>query len=158
MNLLFLLALTLQTITAIRDVDVDNTSPWLKISHKVAFQRSADVRNEDKFKMDHATNEAIHRLLGSSQKSTNKTFGVSPYDNGMLNSGTYWSSYQLAWRLLGYYVDCNQNESQDHKNRNLKKEDEGNNACTRYVMYAVVSFSCGNSFMLTRLLTSLEDD
>jgi hypothetical protein len=158
MNLLFLLALTLQPINAMHGVDVDNRSPWLKISHNVAFQRSADLRNEDKFEMDHATNEAIHRLLGSSQKSTNKTFGVSPYDNGMLNSGTYWSSYQLAWRLLGYYVDCNQNESQDHKIRNLKQEDEGNSACTRYVMYAVVSLSCGNSFMLTCLLTCLEHD
>ena len=142
MPLLLLLTLTLKTVHASHVLDMDHTSPWLKISHNVAFQRSPYLRNEDNSKIDSAANEAINRFLGGSKKSKSKTtFGVSPYENGMLNSGTEWSSYQLAWRLLGYYVDCNESEgnNMDRKLKDGNNKDGGNGGCTRYVMYAVVS-------------------
>jgi hypothetical protein len=141
MNLLALLALSLHAVNASpRDV-IDDKSPWLKITQNVAFQRNPNLQGENQLHMDIAANEAIHRFLGTSQKSRYQTFGASPYENGMLNSGTQWSSYQLAWRLLGFYLNCNQDENQDHKNRKLK-QDEGNGGCSRNVMYAVVSSSC----------------
>jgi hypothetical protein len=142
MKLLFLYTLILNTVKTVHAVGFDHSSPWVKVSHNIAFQRSDNLISDDrlKMKMDYATNEAVRRLMDKSKKSANHSFGVSPYENGMQNSGIYWSSYQLAWRLLGYYVDCNQKGNQDKKNRDLKKEDEGNGGCTRYVMYAVVRF------------------
>jgi hypothetical protein len=141
MNLLLLLALSVHACHASPSDVIDNKSSWLKITQNVAFQRNPNLKGENQLHMDIAAHEAIHRFLGTSKKSRNQTFGASPYENGMLNSGTQWSSYQLAWRLLGFYLDCNQDENQEHKNRKLK-EDEGNSGCSRYVMYAVVSSSC----------------
>jgi hypothetical protein len=138
MKLLFLYTLFLNTVKTVHAVGFNYSSPWVKVSHNIAFHRSDNLVSDNrlKMKMDHATNEAVRRLLDN---------GVSPYENGMQNSGTYWSSYQLAWRLLGYYVDCNQKGNQDKKSRDLKKEDEGNGGCTRYVMYAVVRFYSRNA-------------
>jgi hypothetical protein len=148
MKIPFLYTLILKALSTVDAADFDYSSPWVQVSHNVAFQRSDNLRSDEKLKMkmDHAANEAVRRLVNNNKKSANKTFGISPYENGMQNSGTYWSSYQLAWRLLGYYVDCSQKGNQDKKNRHLKKEDEGNGGCTRYVMYAVVRFCSGNEY------------
>jgi len=63
-----------------------------------------------------ATDMAINRML-EYQSST------SPYENGLQGLNQDWDRYQLAWRFLGYYIDCNY----------------GDDACQRMVMYAVVS-------------------
>ena len=148
MKIPFLYTLILKALSTADAADFDYSSPWVKVSHNIAFQRSDNLRSDEtlKMKMDHAANEAVRRLTDNNKKSANRTFGISPYENGMQNSGTYWSSYQLAWRLLGYYLDCSQKGDQDKKNRHLKKEDEGNGGCTRYVMYAVVRFCSGNEY------------
>lgn len=129
--------MTLTAANALSGIDINIDSPWTKISDNVAFQQNTNINSADKKGIDNAAEEAIHRFLGSQKTGQTTDFGVSPYENGMLSTGTEWNSYQLAWRLLGYYVDCNQNGNK--KNRNLKDDGGGGDACTRYVMYAVVS-------------------
>ena len=94
-------------------INVDNNA-WLQVSPNVAFQRNADLT--DSAIIDKAADEAIHRMLST----------PTSYKHGLQSTGTEWNSYQLAWRLLGYYIDCNAN-------------DDGDGAeCVRVVMYAVV--------------------
>lgn len=43
---------------------------------------------------------------------------------------TQYDGYQQAWRLLGYFVDCNSS------NNNNNGDDDNNNACQRYLLWA----------------------
>jgi hypothetical protein len=88
---------------------------WEQVAPNVAFQRNADLNSD---KDQGALNEAMRRMLGGSS-----AYSDSPYSYSMQSTGTEYSSYQLAWRLLGFYIDCNYN---------------GGSTCQRLVLYAVV--------------------
>ena len=123
---------------------------WMQVSSKVAFQRNADL-NMDSSIRHRATDEAIHRMLSSSrtessssEKETNPSYLYQPRD-----SSVEYSEYQLAWHLLGYYIDC----SYSNNGRSLKedKEGEGQAGCKRLVLYAVVSDEITNLNILNSL-------
>eukprot|EP00588_Corethron_pennatum_P010845 CAMPEP_0194264784 /NCGR_PEP_ID=MMETSP0169-20130528/118_1 /TAXON_ID=218684 /ORGANISM="Corethron pennatum, Strain L29A3" /LENGTH=884 /DNA_ID=CAMNT_0039005059 /DNA_START=381 /DNA_END=3036 /DNA_ORIENTATION=- len=46
-----------------------------------------------------------------------------------------WSSYQMSWRLLGFYLDCGYGEDDDDGRRRLSGSGEG--GCQRMVLYGV---------------------
>eukprot|EP00588_Corethron_pennatum_P018117 CAMPEP_0194304906 /NCGR_PEP_ID=MMETSP0171-20130528/2484_1 /TAXON_ID=218684 /ORGANISM="Corethron pennatum, Strain L29A3" /LENGTH=896 /DNA_ID=CAMNT_0039056281 /DNA_START=285 /DNA_END=2975 /DNA_ORIENTATION=+ len=46
-----------------------------------------------------------------------------------------WSSYQMSWRLLGFYLDCGYSEDDDDGRRRLSGSGEG--GCQRMVLYGV---------------------
>ena len=114
---LFLLPTTLSKVIGHSNHD------WTQLSESVAFQPNPNLvqgSDENRMMMEDAKSEAIHRMLWSESEKT-----TTAYAHSMQLGGQEWSSYQLAWHLLGFYVDCN--------NQN------DNNACQRMVMYAVVS-------------------
>ncbi len=91
-------------------------------------------------------------MLSSTQQSTD--FYSSGYSLGLEDMNKDWDDAQMAWHLLGFYVDCsskNEGQRKGRKNRALqedhkedehnKEEEESNKTCTRYVMYAVVSLN-----------------
>jgi hypothetical protein len=123
---------------------------WMQISSSVAFQSNLDPAKENA-QMIRAKNIAIDRMLSSTQQSTD--FYSSGYSLGLEDMNKDWDDAQMAWHLLGFYVDCsskNEGQKKGRKNRVLQEdhkedehdkeeEEERNKTCTRYVMYAVVS-------------------
>lgn len=93
---------------------------WVQLSSDLAFQRNPDLPSFESTSMNRATDEAIHRMLSSSSKSAANPAYFSQSED---SSETY-DAYQLAWHLLGYYVDCN-------------SESSYGSGCTRQVLYAV---------------------
>lgn len=104
---------------------------WIPVAPNLEFQRNDDAQallNKDL--LNHATNEAINRILSNS-KSTSKaedmTTEINPfYTYQPIDSGASYSEYQLAWYLLGYYIDCGTQNSYG-------------SGCVRQALYAVVS-------------------
>lgn len=95
---------------------------WVQLSSDLAFQRNPDLPPLEITAMNRATDEAIHRMLLSSSASA-----VNPaYFSQSEDSSETYDAYQLAWHLLGYYLDCN-------------SESNYGSGCTRQVLYAVVS-------------------
>jgi hypothetical protein len=52
-------------------------------------------------------------------------------------SGTAYEPYSLAWRYLGMYIDCGEEENENGDRRRLSKDDK--NDCTRKLLWAAVS-------------------
>lgn len=122
---------------------------WMQLSATVAFKSVLDPANENA-QMIRAKNVAIDRMLSSTEKSTD--FYSSGYSLGLEDMNKDWDDSQMAWHLLGFYVDCSKNQGQKNGRRNRGLQDnhnednhdnggdeEANKTCTRYVMYAVVS-------------------
>jgi hypothetical protein len=122
---------------------------WMQLSSSVAFKSVLDPANENA-QMIRAKNVAIDRMLSSTHKSTD--FYSSSYSLGLEDMNKDWDDSQMAWHLLGFYVDCSKNQGQKNGRRNRGLQDnhneddhdnggdeEANKTCTRYVMYAVVS-------------------
>lgn len=95
----------------------DIANEWREISSSVSFQRfQTETQVAESSILNQAEEEAINRMLSSNEVDPSYTY--QPID-----SSTEYNQYQLAWHLLGYYVDCN----------------SAQNYCSRYAMYAVVS-------------------
>jgi hypothetical protein len=70
--------------------------------------------------MNAAIDEAINRMLEESS-------GANPsYVYQSIDSSADYDEYQLAWRFLGFYIDCSTTNSYGA-------------GCNRQVLYAVVS-------------------
>jgi hypothetical protein len=123
MSKLFKLVLTLfylsYTVVA-RHITDATSNEWKQVSSSVSFQRTkTETKGAESNVLKHAEQEAIYRMLLSSNEA-DPSYTYQPLD-----SSTEYNEYQLAWHLLGYYVDCNSAQSY----------------CSRYAMYAVVSRS-----------------
>jgi hypothetical protein len=87
-----------------------------------------------------------HRLLvaaedGSSAASSSYTYLFPKQATIYADSqATYYSGYQQAWRMLGYYVDCGSSSGDDHhRDRELNGNNNNNQgACIRYLLWAAV--------------------
>jgi hypothetical protein len=69
-------------------------------------------------------NDSVHRMLKYQDDST---FYSSPYSVGIEDMNQDWHNAQMAWRLLGFYVDCNYNSDSgvggyQEKDMDQKKE------------------------------------
>jgi hypothetical protein len=92
---------------------------WQQMSANVAFQPHRDRQSINSSKMVRAAESAINRMLLS--KNMNPSYAYQTLD-----SSAEYDEYQLAWHLLGYYVDCESTNSYG-------------SGCPRQVLYAVVS-------------------
>ena len=109
----------------IKKSELPNTGKdWISVSPDVEFQPSAESDSNP-----HVRN-ALERLLKGS---------TSEYENQFIDgTETYYNDYAQAWRLLGFYTDCNA----PHNNYNECSDDQdgGNDddqpACQRYLMWA----------------------
>jgi hypothetical protein len=94
------------------------SNEWVQISPHVEFQRYGDYSSP---RNQAAEDTACNRIL--SEASINPSYIHQPLD-----SAADYDEYQLAWRLLGFYIDC---------------QSSGNDgACKRQVLYEVVSDAC----------------
>jgi hypothetical protein len=134
---------------------------WIQISPDIEFQSRMDPAKNN-MQMIRAKNSAIDRML---KQQGYTSFSTSPYTIGMEDMNGGWDAdVQVAWHLLGFYIDCNSNndEADDHHKRALQEgddphdedhkdeheedhkddhhdENEAVNTCRRKTMYAVVS-------------------
>lgn len=117
-----------------------NSGDWVQLTPNIEFQSKVDPFTSNPH-MTRAKNMAIERMLGSQKKSY---ASFDSYDIGMEDLNQDWDDGQLAWHLLGFYVDCNSGGGDDHHRRELQEDhhdeggDNGKN-CKRNVLYAVVS-------------------
>ncbi len=95
-----------------------NNEEWIQLSSRVSFQRNtAPTEITELTLLAQAEREAMNRMLSSNE--VDPSYIYQPLDSSM-----EYDEYQLAWHLLGYYVDCDSVQSY----------------CSRYAMYAVVSY------------------
>ncbi len=94
-----------------------NVREWVQISPHVEYRRNSNLDGSQRYAQQ-AEKVAYNRIL--SEASVNPSYLHQPLD-----SSADYDEYQLAWRLLGFYVDCESSGS--------------NGACKRQVLYEVVS-------------------
>jgi hypothetical protein len=70
------------------------------------------------------------RLLGNDKDNAVQSVFVD-------SSGTAYEPYSLAWRYLGMYIDCGEEENENGDRRRLSKDDK--NDCSRKLLWAAVS-------------------
>lgn len=96
--------------------NVIDINEWEQLSPNVEFRRNRNLVGSHRYTQ--AEKVAYNRIL--SEVSVNPSYLHQPLD-----SNADYDEYQLAWRLLGFYVDC---------------ESNGNDqSCKRQVLYEVVS-------------------
>jgi hypothetical protein len=69
--------------------------------------------------------------------------GGSAYSNSILaDPGAYYDKWAQAYRMLGGFIDCDNVKSENsHDNgNNNQNNNDGNSACSRWMMWAAVSF------------------
>jgi hypothetical protein len=105
---------------AAKSVDsISNKNGWTQLSETISFQPNQDLETKhdvnQKTMIDEATSHAYKRMLSS----------TTAYAHSLQYSEEEFDAYQIAWHLLGFYVDCNY------------QNDGG--SCRRIVMFAAVS-------------------
>lgn len=96
--------------------NVLDINEWVQISPNVEFGRNRNLVASHRYTQ--AEKVAYNRIL--SEVSVNPSYLYQPLD-----SSAEYDEYQLAWRLLGFYVDCQSNGNDQ--------------SCKRQVLYEVVS-------------------
>ena len=116
---------------------------WISVAPNLEYQPAYDLE-------DSAMAAALkgHRVLSGS---------TSGYETEFIDgSSTYYNDYAQAWRLLGFYTDCNAphnnfNECNDGGNNGGGNDGSGDDdddstyACQRYLLWAAVSQKCNGS-------------
>jgi len=64
----------------------------------------------------------FHRMLSYQDDNL---FYSSPYSVGIENMNQNWHNAQLAWHLLGFYVDCTNNSEKDAEDYKEQREHRG---------------------------------
>jgi hypothetical protein len=103
---------------------------WYTLENGVEFQPSDDAD----LRLEHA-----RKLWGSSKKQDDPIF--------LDGSETYYDANAQAWRLLGFYIDCN--HCDDGLNEAACIQAGQQTTCQRYLLWAAVSSPCdGYDFFL----------
>lgn len=117
----FVKALTIMETLRILGIYGAAYEDWIQISPNIAFQSRVESAKNNA-QMIRAKNSAIDRIL---KQQGNTTFYSSPYSIGMEDMNGEWNNVQMAWHLLGFYVDCVYNsdyEKDDYQKRVLHEE------------------------------------
>jgi len=116
---------------------------WISLSPDLQFQPAHHDDAEEDPRVAAALRAHTERLL------IDHTGSYSGYENQFADgSGTYYNDYAQAWRLIGFYIDCNapfNNVNECYDNGGGGGGGGGNNnengepACQRFLMWAAVS-------------------
>jgi hypothetical protein len=94
---------------------------WVTLDNGVEFQPSEDVEPH----LDH-----VRKLWSSTGNTDDSVFADG--------TETYYDEYAQAWRLLGFYIDCNHcDEDGSNEASCVQKGEEP--VCQRYLLWAAVS-------------------
>ena len=102
---------------------------WIDMPEGASFQPATTLDQEKVV----ALKSAQRRFLG--------------YDNQFVDgTETYYDDYAQAWRLIGFYIDCNAKEYEQEadERRKLQGGEDGGEACARYLLWAAVSLFVWN--------------
>lgn len=114
--------LTLKSTAALID-KVENIGEWISLDDGVEFQP-----NEIEAGKNPSLRLAQHRFLYAANRSP-----YAPQD-------AYYSGYQQAWRMLGFYVECDESNMNDNNHRGRQLNQGYQIAtCQRYLLWAAVS-------------------
>jgi hypothetical protein len=81
--------------------------------------------------------EHWRRLLWGNSGNNNNNDGSAMSSIFRDGSETYYDEYAVAWRALGFYIDCDADQGDDGRRRSLQDED-GDGHCQRYMLWAAV--------------------
>ena len=115
---------------------------WVQLTPNVAFQSKIDSKSSSNEQMSRAQSLAIERMLSRNSQTYSAPVSTSPFVVGYEDINQDWGSEQLAWHLLGFYIDCS-SEGDEHREEEHREEDQhrrldgGRTVCKRKVMYAV---------------------
>ena len=89
--------------------------------------------------------EEEEQPASTSTREDNSQYRVQPFVEGVSD----YDAYQQAWRMLGFMIDCNtvsaydqsQNNNNNNNNNGHSNDNDGTgDGCTRYVLWAAVSY------------------
>jgi hypothetical protein len=154
----------------IRSNDFDSGRDWMSFPNGVEFQ-PASAGQEDA-RLEHLRQLASQGFAASSSSSSNQrrslSVDTSPMGHALYVDGgeTYYDEYAQAWRVLGWYIDCDvcEDSAEDADNNpdystcaifqqerrrvqeEQQQEGENNNGnanrqgCKRYLIWAAVRY------------------
>jgi len=120
------------------ETEVEDTE-WSSIAQGLEFTR---VNIHEKYTP--AFHTAVSRFAQQAAESS------SSYDTLLTNTSTVnslncaasayqeYQEYQLAWRYLGFAIDCTYYGQYNSHHRHMKSDDATGTACSRVLLYAVV--------------------
>ena len=121
---------------------------WISLGDKSAFgleYQPNDFDDED---------PATARRLRAIRDRALLSWGTKDYSNQFIDGGeTYYDEYSQAWRLLGFYIDCDSpyeregdcdgggGGGNDNDEGGVQYDENGNiiKSCARYLLWAAVS-------------------
>lgn len=112
----------------------DTGREWITLAEGGEFQPADD------FDLALLDDEVISQQLRRQQQDRHLKSNHAGYSNQFQDgSGSYYNDYAQAWRLLGFYIDCNAplnnvNECYDEG----EGGEDGSAACQRYLLWAAV--------------------
>lgn len=95
---------------------------WITLDNGVEFQPGEEVDP----RIEH-----VRKLWGSNKQTDEPVF--------VDGTETYYDEYAQAWRLLGFYIDCNYCEGADGNNEVTCVEEGKDTTCQRFLLWAAVS-------------------
>jgi hypothetical protein len=98
-----------------------SSKEWVTLDNGVEFQPSEDVDP----RLDH-----VRKLWGSNGKMDDPAF--------VDGTETYYDEFAQAWRLLGFYIDCNHCDDGSNEASCVQQGQEP--VCQRYLLWAAVSY------------------
>ena len=114
----------------------DTGREWISLAEGGEFQPADD------FDLSLLGDEVISQQLRQQQQDRHLKSNHGGYSNQFLDgSGTYYNDYAQAWRLLGFYIDCNaplNNVNECYDEGGEGGGEDGAAACQRYLLWAAV--------------------
>jgi hypothetical protein len=151
----------------IRSNEFDSGRDWMSFPNGVEFQPAS--AGQDDARLEHLRQLASQGFATVSSKSNHRrslSVDTNPMGHALYVDGgeTYYDEYAQAWRVLGWYIDCDVCEDgaedadnnpdystcsifqQDQRRRGVQEQEEGednnNNVnrqgCKRYLIWAAV--------------------
>lgn len=106
----------------------DTGKDWISLYPGMEFQASASADTDPRVR------DALKRLLTGTSNGE--------YDRQFIDgSESYYNDYSQAWRLLGFFIDCNapfnnHNQCGDNQNNQQNQQNSDQPACQRFLMWA----------------------
>jgi hypothetical protein len=108
---------------------------WMSLAQGIEFQ-PATAKEGSTEHQQRALRHAQKRFLtDESQQQQSQQQQLSYVDS----METYYSAHAQAWRYVGFYTDCGPVQDDHHRRRNRKLNEDEEEPCVRYLLWAAVS-------------------
>jgi hypothetical protein len=107
---------------------------WISMAQGIEFQPAAAEEGSTEHQQ-RALRHAQMRFLADESQQQQPQQQLSYVDS----METYYDAYAQAWRYVGFYTDCGPVQDDHRRRRNRKLNEDEEDPCVRYLLWAAVS-------------------